>query len=43
MTEDKFRSNLSTILSISEKGIYSVLNDADFSEDICQEVFLVIL
>lgn len=40
MTEDKFRTIYQNYYQLVRKVIYSVLNDADFSEDICQEVFL---
>ena len=41
MTEDKFRTIYQNYYQLVRKVIYSVLNDADFSEDICQEVFLL--
>lgn len=41
MTEDKFRSIYQQHYRLVMKVVYSVLNDVDFSEDICQEVFLL--
>ena len=41
MTEDKFRNIYNEHYQIVSKVVYSVLRDADFSEDICQEVFLL--
>lgn len=41
MTEDKFRSIYQQHYRLVMKVVYSVLKDVDFSEDICQEVFLL--
>ena len=41
MTEDKFRSIYQQHYRLVMRVVYSVLKDVDFSEDICQEVFLL--
>lgn len=41
MTEDKFREVYCQYYPLVKKVVYSVLHDADFSEDVCQEVFIL--
>ncbi len=43
MTEEKFREIYHQYYRLVNKVIFSVLHDADFSEDVCQEVFLSFL
>ena len=40
MTEDKFRNIYQQHYQLVMKVVYSVLKDRNFSEDVCQEVFL---
>lgn len=41
MTEDKFRNIYQQHYQLVMKVVYSVLKDRNFSEDVCQEVFLL--
>lgn len=41
MTEDKFREIYRQHYQIVKKVVYSILHDIDFSDDVCQEVFIL--
>lgn len=41
MTEDKFREIYQQYYRLVKSVVYSILKDVDFSEDVCQEVFLL--
>lgn len=41
MTEDKFREVYHQYYQLVKNVVYSVLNDLDFAEDVCQEVFIL--
>lgn len=43
MTEDKFHDIYHQYYHLVKKVVYNVLRDEDFSEDVCQEVFVAFL